>query len=113
MSGGSCKTQEKGGAQRGRVLRNFISETVDLVEGGSLMLVPVSTKLLKDCWQIILENDLYQADALQIQTARAEKCDFIITADEQLAEIARKLGIGAISIERREDQTRLRELIGA
>jgi predicted nucleic acid-binding protein len=53
---------------------------------------------LKDCWKIELENNLYQADALQIQTARAEKCDFIITADEQLAKVEKKLGLGAISI---------------
>ena len=76
-------------------------------------MVPVSTKLLKDCWKIELENNLYQADVLQIQTARAEKCDFIITADEQLAKVEKKLGLGAISIERGEDQTRLRELVGA
>jgi len=44
---------------------------------------------LKDCWKIELENNLYQADALQIQTARAEKCDFIITADEQLAKVGK------------------------
>jgi predicted nucleic acid-binding protein len=37
-------------------------------------------------------NDLCQADAIQIQTAMAEKCDFIVTADEQLAESGEKLG---------------------
>jgi predicted nucleic acid-binding protein len=95
----------------GTVLRNFISETVDLVERGSLLLVPASNKLLEDCWKIILENDLYQADALQIQTARAERCDFIITADEQLAEAAKRLGVGTISIEKSEDRIRLHELM--
>jgi predicted nucleic acid-binding protein len=63
---------ELGDEEFGTVLRNFISETVDLVERGNLMLVPTSTKLLGDCWKIILENDLHQADALQIQTAMLE-----------------------------------------
>jgi predicted nucleic acid-binding protein len=93
------------------ILQNFISETVDLVERGSLMLVPVSTKLLRDCWKVMLENHLYQADALQIQTATTEKCDFIITADEQLVEAAKRLGLGAVSIEKSEDRIRLRELM--
>jgi predicted nucleic acid-binding protein len=104
---------EPGDEEFGTVLRNFISETVDLVERGNLMLVPTSTKLLGDCWKIILENDLHQADALQIQTAMLEKCDLILTADEQLARVAERLGLGAVSIERSEDRTRLRELMEA
>jgi len=53
MSRGSPKTQQKGELKRKSfrmVLRNFISETVDLVEGGEPTL-PVSAKLLKDCWK--------------------------------------------------------------
>jgi 2-hydroxychromene-2-carboxylate isomerase len=44
---------------------------------------------------------------------RCWKCDLILTADEQLARVAERLGLGAVSIERSEDRTRLRELMEA
>lgn len=94
-----------------RALQNFFSETVDLAERGSLTLAPVSAGLLLECWKTILENHIYQADALQLKTSLAEGCDFFLTADEELAKMARKSGIEAIPIEREEGQERLRGLL--
>jgi len=95
----------------GRTLQNFFSETVDLAERGSLTLMAVSARLLLECWKTILDEHMYQADVLQLKTSLMENCDFLITADEQLVEAAKKLGIKGISIEKAEDQMKLRELL--
>lgn len=94
-----------------RILQNFFSETIDLAERGNLTLTPLSADLLLGCWRIIVENHMYQADALQLKTSAVEGCNFFITADEELVEEAKKLGLKAISIEKKEGQKKLRELL--
>lgn len=94
-----------------RTLRNFFNETIDLAERGNFTLTPVSAELLLECWKVILEHRMYQADALQLKTSTTEGCDFLLTADNELVGVAKKLGLQAISIEKSEDQMKLRELL--
>ena len=94
-----------------RTLQNFFSETIDLAERGRLALTPVSAELLLECWKTILDEHIYQADALQLKTSQAEGCDFLLTADEGLAMAAGEVGLKAIPIEKSEGRMKLRELL--
>jgi len=94
----------------GEVLQNFFSETIDLAERGSFELVPVSAGLLLECWKIIVEEHVYQADALQLRVSLAEGCDVFLTGDEELAQIARRHEINAVSVEKSDEREKLREL---
>ena len=105
--------KELGGEEFRRILQNFFSETIDLAGRGNLTLTPVSAELLLGCWRIIMENHMYQADALQLKTSAVEGCSFLITADEGLVEVAEKLGLKAIPIEKKGGQKKLRELLKA
>lgn len=94
-----------------KVVQSFSGETTELVERGSFLLVPVSAGLLAQSWKIVLNEHMHQADALQLKTSITEECDILLTADEELVEVAEKLELKAISIEKNEGQTKLRELL--
>lgn len=95
------------------VLENFFNEAMDLAERGGLELVPVSAELLLGCWRLVLEEHVYQADALQLKTSLAEKCDAFLTGDKELVQIAEGHKINALNIEKIEDQKKLRKLLKA
>jgi len=103
--------RELDGRRFSRTLQNFFSETIDLAERGGLTLAPVSAGVLLECWKTILDEHMYQADALQLKTSQAESCDFLLTADEGIATVAEKMGLKAIPIEKSEGRMKLRELL--
>lgn len=92
-------------------LEKFFRETIDLAERGNIELSPISGKLLSGAWEIVLENHIYQADALQIQTMRARKCDVILTGDKQLTEIAETRGYEAVCLEEKENRMELKTIL--
>jgi len=94
-----------------RILQGFFRETCDLLGRGGFLLSPVSMEILAECWDLILEEHVYQADALQLKTSLAESCNILLAADEAILRAAKKEGIEAISIEKSEDQMKLRELL--
>jgi len=68
--------------------RRFLMDTKRLMRLGTLLLVPVRVKLLVECWKLIEKHHVYQADALQIVSARAIKASEFLTSDKKLHEIA-------------------------
>ncbi len=71
----------------------LITETLRLIKLGLTKTIPVRTKLLIDSWTLIEKYHIYQADALQITSAKHVNADQFMTGDKKLAEIAKTEGI--------------------
>ncbi|MEM2970478.1 MAG: type II toxin-antitoxin system VapC family toxin [Candidatus Bathyarchaeia archaeon] len=73
----------------------LVTETLRLIKLGLIKTIPLRTKLLIDSWTLIEKYHIYQADALQIISAKHIKANQFMTADQKLAEIAKTEGISA------------------
>jgi len=80
-------------------LSDFLSESIKMARLGSLQILPITTKSLTESWLMILKHHLYVADALQVSSSKEAGCNLILSADDQLIQIAKKEGIEAINIE--------------
>jgi predicted nucleic acid-binding protein len=75
------------------VKRRFLIETRRLLRLGMLMLVPVKFKLLIESWNLIEKHHMYEADALQIASAKAVKAAQFFTGDKRVYETANIEGL--------------------
>lgn len=72
-----------------RVLKNrFLSETLRLVKLGSILIIPLKLSVFKTSWKIIEKHHVYQADAIQIASAKIINADEFLVADKRLHQIA-------------------------
>jgi len=78
------------------VKRRFLIETRRLLRLGVLMLVPVKFKLLIESWDIIEKYHIYEADALQIASAKMVKATQFFTGDKRVYETASTEGLRSI-----------------
>ena len=60
-----------------------------------LMLIPFRGRILIDTWGIIEKHYIYQADALQIASAKHINCTGFLTGDKKLHDIALKEGLNS------------------
>ena len=74
----------------------FVLETKRLIRLNVLRIVPVRTRLLVRSWRLVEERHVYQADALQVESAKHVRADVFMSGDERLVEIAREEGLNAI-----------------
>jgi len=74
----------------------FIGETVRLLRLKLLKIIPVKTRLLIQTWPIIEKYHVYEADALQIVSAKRIDVKKLYTGDKQVHEIATREGINSI-----------------
>ncbi len=74
----------------------FIGETVRLLRLKLLKIIPVKTRLLIQTWPIIEKYHIYEADALQIVSAKRINAQKLYTGDRQVHEIATREGINSI-----------------
>ncbi|MGC9180395.1 MAG: type II toxin-antitoxin system VapC family toxin [Vulcanisaeta sp.] len=65
----------------------FIRETLRLIKLGVLMVIPIKLSILKSAWAIIEKYHIYQADAIQVATAKSVGANEVITADKKLHQI--------------------------
>ena len=77
----------------------FLSETIRMLKLGILKIVPIRLSIVVESWRIIENYHIYEADALQIASAKHIKASELYTADKKLCEIASKEGIKVICIE--------------
>jgi predicted nucleic acid-binding protein len=68
----------------------FLGETLRLIKLKLIKVIPVRTSLLKQAWSLIEKYHIYQADALQILSAKHVNSERFYTADRSLHEIALK-----------------------
>ena len=83
-----------------RALGNFVEETRRLLRLKVLEVFPVMTPMLTETWSLILNEHVYEADALQIRTAIYSGSNVFLSADRELVDLASKYGIKAINIEK-------------
>ena len=84
------------------VRRALLADIKRLSTLGVLELVPVHSMLLADAWELIEGYHIYQADALQIVSAKYVKADAFYTADKRLHDVALKEGLNSILLGVRE-----------
>lgn len=85
-------------------LNSFAGETLRLAKLLTLEIIPVTFDLLSDAWRIILQHHIYEADAIQIMTAKNLNTDIFLSADQKLLEVARKENMNAINVELEEEK---------
>lgn len=90
------------------VLRNFIGEIIRLLRLKVLEIFPVLTSILIESWPLILEQHIYEADALQIQTCTFSDSNVLLSADKELINIALRTGIKAVNV---LDENRVKKLL--
>ncbi len=82
-----------------KALRSFAGETARLLRLGIMRVVPVRASLLVASWSIVLKHHLYQADALQVVTAKHVGSEIFLTGDKRLSEVASSEGLKAVYLE--------------
>jgi len=75
--------------------RRLLVETRRLAKLGALLLIPVRMKLLVESWRLLEEYHVYEADALQIASAKYARADRFLTGDERVHEIAQSEGLNS------------------
>ena len=74
---------------------SFITEMTRLAKLGVAKLVPVKSSLLADSWPLVEKHHIYEADALQIVSAKRLNADQLLTGDRRLADISNKEAVNA------------------
>jgi predicted nucleic acid-binding protein len=69
---------------------SFIAETVRLLKLGVAKVVPVRSRLLSECWLLVEKHHIYEADALQIVSAKHLGVDQLLSGDQRLVDISNK-----------------------
>ncbi|MHB9301750.1 type II toxin-antitoxin system VapC family toxin [Thermofilum pendens] len=76
----------------------FLGETIRLLKLRLLKIVPVRTKLLIETWRIVEKYHVYEADALQLVSAKYVGAEEFYTGDEQLHKIAAEERVGSVYV---------------
>ena len=92
-----------------RSLRNLATETTKLMRLRILEVVPLFTPILVQTWALILNEHIYEADALQIGSCKYFDGDVLLSGDGKLVTIASKLGLKALNV---KDEGKVRGLLG-
>jgi predicted nucleic acid-binding protein len=75
-------------AAMSRAVALFVGETRKFVAMRKLVVLPVGSRVLEESRDLVLKYHIYQADALQLASARQSASVLILTADRKLAECA-------------------------
>ncbi|WP_243678780.1 type II toxin-antitoxin system VapC family toxin [Vulcanisaeta distributa] len=65
----------------------FMRETLRLVKLGVLMIIPIKLSILRSTWSIIEKYHIYQADAVQVASAKFIGANEVVTADRKLYQV--------------------------
>lgn len=76
--------------------KGFLAEVKRFTRLGVLEVVPVHSLLLADAWELIERYHIYQADAIQIVSAKYAGVESFYTGDKRLHDTARKEGLNSI-----------------
>lgn len=85
-------------------LRVLSSELSKLIRLRVLEITPILASILIEAWGFIIDNHIYEADALQITTCTYTKSDALLSGDQNLVETARKLGLKAFNTLKEEQE---------
>lgn len=79
-----------------RAKNRFLVETRRLLRLGVLRLVPVRFRLLIKSWSLLEKHHMYQADALQVASAKAVNATKFFTGDKRVCGVADAEGLNPI-----------------
>jgi len=77
----------------------FLIETRRLSRLGILDLIPLKIAILIESWRLIEKYHIYEADAIQIASAKHIKAENLLASDKRLYEIALSEGLNSIYLE--------------
>ena len=78
--------------------KRFLAETRRLAKLGSLTIVPLRMKILVEAWKLIEKHHIYEADAVQISSAKYASAQQLITGDKKLHQSAQIEGVKSVYI---------------
>jgi predicted nucleic acid-binding protein len=78
--------------------KRFLLETRRLIKLGRLMLIPIRIRILSESWKLIEKYHIYQADALQIASAKNVNASQFLVSDKKLHEIAEMENLNSVYI---------------
>ena len=70
------------------VKRRFLLEARRMARLGLALVVPLKIRVLRETWSLIEKHHIYEADALQIASARHVNAAQLLTGDKRLHEVA-------------------------
>ena len=73
----------------------LLRETLRLIRLKMLIPVPLKLSILRDAWKIIEKYHIYQADAIQVVSAKVVNADEVVTADKRLYQVLVSEGLRA------------------
>jgi predicted nucleic acid-binding protein len=79
--------------------RDLVAETIKLFRLGHLNMRSPTAKIFADAWSLIFSSHIYEADAIQIATAKSLECDLFLSADAELVEVAKQTNLQAANVE--------------
>ncbi len=77
------------------VKNRFLLETRRMIKLGIILIVPLKIKILKNSWRLIERYHIYEADAIQIASAKYVNSSQFLTGDRRLHEVAVEEGINS------------------
>jgi predicted nucleic acid-binding protein len=80
-------------------IRDFVAETMKLFRLGHLNIRSPTAKIFADAWYLVFSSHIYEADAIQIATAKSLECDLFLSADAELIEVAKQTNLQAANVE--------------
>ena len=89
-----------------RAMKMLSSEVLKLMRLKALEIIPAFTSTMIDAWSVIIDNHIYQADALQITTCRYAGSDALLSGDGSLVDTSRKIGLKAFNIVQEEEKVK-------
>ena len=75
--------------------RRFLLETRRLLRQGQLVIVPIRVRILEKSWRLVEKHHIYQADALQVASAKHVGAAEFLVADKRLHEVALNEGLSS------------------
>ncbi|RLF13964.1 MAG: PIN domain nuclease [Thermoprotei archaeon] len=75
------------------VKRRFLLEVRRMARLGSLLIIPLKIRILKESWKLVEKHHIYEADAIQIASAKYVNSIEFLTGDRRLHEVALKEGL--------------------
>ncbi|MEM0481275.1 MAG: type II toxin-antitoxin system VapC family toxin [Nitrososphaerota archaeon] len=79
--------------------KRFLIELNRLTRLGALTLIHLKVSILKEAWKLIEKYHIYQADALQITSAKALNAEQIVVSDKKLCELSLREGLNTLCVE--------------
>jgi predicted nucleic acid-binding protein len=83
---------------------DFLSESIKLGKLGTLVVSPLASHVLTEAWLILVRQHIYEADALQVATAKSLNCDVLLTADRSLVDTCRRESVASFDVETEQEK---------